>query len=96
MESRLLLQLGANRGSAVRRAPLKAMSWPAHLEQDCSLEDGVRAEINRVAADRVDPAKLRRVLQDFDTLFAIASAAEREELLELLIKRITFRGMMPR
>lgn len=52
----------------------------------------VKTEIDRVAAEPLDAAKLRHVLQDFDTLFAVANTAEREELLQLLIKRIVFRG----
>lgn len=40
----------------------------------------------------MDADKLRHVLQDFDTLFAVANPTEREQLLKLLIKRIVFRG----
>jgi hypothetical protein len=52
----------------------------------------INTEIDRAAGDPLDPATLRHILKDFDTLFAVASPAEREELLKLLIKRIVFRG----
>lgn len=52
----------------------------------------VKIEIARTAGDPIDCDKLRHVLKDFDTLFAVASADERKELLQLLIKRIVFRG----
>lgn len=52
----------------------------------------VKTEIDRVAGEPIDADRLRHVLCDFDTLFAVANAAEREELLKLLIKRIVFRG----
>jgi hypothetical protein len=45
-----------------------------------------------VAGDPVHPDNLRHVLKDFDTLLAVANADERKELLQLLIKRIVFRG----
>ena len=59
------------------------------LEQDLGR---VKTEIHRIAGEPLDPDKLRHVLQDFDTLFTVASAAERKELLQLLIKRLVFRG----
>ena len=40
----------------------------------------------------MDAATLHHVLNDFDTLFTVANANEREQLLKLLIKRIVFRG----
>jgi hypothetical protein len=59
------------------------------LEQDLGR---VKTEIHRIAGEPLDPEKLRHVLRDFDTLFTVASAAERKELLQLLIKRLVFRG----
>lgn len=52
----------------------------------------IRAEIDRMSGDPIDADRLRRLLGDFDALLAVANAAEREELLKLLIKRIVFRG----
>ncbi len=46
---------------------------------------------NWMAGEPLDADRLRHVLQDFDTLLAVANAAERGELLKLL-KRIVFRG----
>jgi hypothetical protein len=37
----------------------------------------------RIAGEPLDPEKLHHVLRDFDTLFTVASAAERKEPLEL-------------
>lgn len=52
----------------------------------------VKADIDRTVGEPLDASRLLRVLKDFDTMFAVANAAEREELLKLLIKRIVFRG----
>src|SRR5262249_15660776 len=52
----------------------------------------VRVEIDRLAGDQLDPYKLRHVLADFDTLFAVASPTHPTELLQLLISRIVVRG----
>ncbi|CAN5179045.1 hypothetical protein BH11MYX1_BH11MYX1_04490 [soil metagenome] len=59
------------------------------VEQDLAR---VKAEIGRVGADPLNAETYRHVLKDFDTLIAVASPAERKELLQLLIKRIAFRG----
>ena len=52
----------------------------------------LRAEIDRLASDPLDAERVRRVLADFDVLYAVASPAERKELLQLLVRRIVFRG----
>lgn len=52
----------------------------------------VKTEIDRAAGEPLEADKLRHVLRDFDTLFAVANADERKQLLQLLIKRIVFRG----
>lgn len=56
----------------------------------------LKVEIGRVGGDPLNADTLRHVLTDFDTLIAVASPAERKELLQLLIKRIVFRDTTPR
>lgn len=52
----------------------------------------IRAEAGKLSGGSLDPAKIRKLLVDFAMLFAVASQAERKDLLHLLVRRITFRG----
>ena len=52
----------------------------------------VRAEIDRLSGEPIDAQRIRRMLADFDALYAVASPTERKELLRLAVRSIVFRG----
>jgi hypothetical protein len=52
----------------------------------------IRAQAGAANGAPLNSTKVEKVLADFAALFEVASQAERQELLRLLIRRITFRG----
>ena len=54
--------------------------------------DGLKRQIDALAGDPIDPARVRRLLGDFRLLYEAATDVERAELLRLLIARIEFHG----
>jgi site-specific DNA recombinase len=49
-------------------------------------------EINRLAGEPLQAKTLARVLSNFDALYQVASQAERQELLALILQQVTFNG----
>jgi hypothetical protein len=57
-----------------------------------SERDALKRQIDALAGDPIDPAKVRRLLGDFRLLYEAATDEERADLLRLLMARIEFNG----
>jgi hypothetical protein len=57
-----------------------------------SERDLLKRQIEALAGDPIDPARVRKLLGDFKLLYEAATDEERAELLTLLVARIDFHG----
>jgi hypothetical protein len=57
-----------------------------------SERDALRRQIEALAGDPIDPARVRKLLGDFRLLYGAATDEERAALVRLLITRIDFHG----